>query len=88
MSFATEDALSAQLRDWNEEYQKYSARLWQRGVRTYAHLANAAEGRYKAAGVDNEFHIDDIKAKAGIGHTPLVLKAHMLPGQVPADSSL
>lgn len=65
MSFETEAALLQFLQAWNAEYGQYAARLWQKGVRSFAQLANARDSTYHSAGVELEFHIDDLRAKAG-----------------------
>ena len=78
--FASEEELRTFLRGLDPDYVQYAVKLWQSGIRTPHHLANASRELLLSfvRGICNstELHIDDIKARAvGKGEKLLLVLA-------------
>ena len=61
--FASEAELETFLGRLDADYSQFASALWQNGVRTAHHLANAREPILLSCGLP-ELYIDDIKARA------------------------
>lgn len=48
-------------------YSQYAQKLWEYGVRSSLELANASVATLRKAGVQNDLHLDNIKATAAKG---------------------
>ena len=62
--FASQAELETFLGKLDPDYGQYAAAVWQNGVRTAHHLANAEKEDLVAAGAASAIHAKDIKARA------------------------
>lgn len=64
--FATQEELQSYLQSLNKVYgARYAESLWKHKVNTRSILANSSVEAFMRAGVTEELHASDIKAKAG-----------------------